>query len=428
MPCMGSVTGSEATADDVYAEASQWFAANWDPDLVLGEWWQRLADAGWSFPSWPEGMGGRGLSSAASRAAIRARREAGAFGPPNGIATFLTAPTLLTAGSEEQQRRYLPGIVSGRDVWCQLFSEPGSGSDMASLSTRAELDGDEWVINGQKVWNSGAQHAKYGILIARTDPDQPKHRGITYFLIDMTQDGVDVRPLREMTGDAAFNEVFMVNARVADVDRLGERGGGWRVAMTTLSHERDPENEGSAGGGGAAFGEVDLSLTVAAYQRQIEGQIDGFSLAMSGEVGSVMERVLDRFDASDDPVMRQRLAELTAMRRTARLSGQRAAASMKAGGQPGPEVSTLKLVGSAIARRTRDIGLEAMGADGMLWGEDAPERGLFHSYGMFTPALSIAGGSDEVQHNIIGERVLGLPREPGEQELRNAPWNELKRS
>ncbi|MEL6982966.1 MAG: acyl-CoA dehydrogenase family protein [Actinomycetota bacterium] len=425
---MGSVTGFEADADAVRVEASRWFAENWDPELALGEWWQRMADAGWSFPSWPEGCGGRGLSPAASRAALRARREAGVFGPPNGVATFLTAPTLLTAGTEEQQRRYLPGIVSGQDVWCQLFSEPGSGSDMASLSTRAERDGDEWVINGQKVWNSGAQFAKYGILIARTDPDQPKHRGITYFLIDMLQDGVDVRPLREMTGDAAFNEVFMVNARVADSDRLGEQGGGWRVAMTTLSHERDPENEGSSGGGGAAFGEVDLSLSVAEYRSQVEQTIDGFSLAMSGEVGSVLDRVLDRFDASDDPLMRQRLAQLTAMRRTARLSGQRAAASMKAGGQPGPEVSTLKLVGSEIARRTRDVGLEAMGADGMLWGEDAPERGVFHSSGMFTPALSIAGGSDEVQHNIIGERVLGLPREPGEQELRNAPWKDLKRS
>lgn len=417
-----------SAAGDVHADASRWFAEKWDPTMPLGEWWELLAGAGLAFPGWPEGFGGRGLSSADAQAVIRARREAGAFGPPSGIATFLTAPTLLSYGTDEQKQRYMPGIVTGRDVWCQLFSEPGSGSDMASLATRAERDGDEWIVNGQKVWNSGAQHAQYGILIARTDPEQPKHRGITYFLIDMTQDGVDVRPLREMTGDAAFNEVFFENARVADADRLGERGEGWRVAMTTLSHERDPENVGSAGGGGSAFGEVDLTLSVEEYRRQVEEQIDGFSLAMSGEVGTVLDRVIEQFESGGDPVMRQRLAELTSMRRAARLSGRRAAASVKGGGQPGPEVSTLKLVGSEVARRTRDIGLDAMGAEGMLWGDDAPERGLFHAYSMFTPALSIAGGSDEVQHNIIGERVLGLPREPGEQELRNAPWNDLKRS
>ncbi len=413
---------------DIHADAIAWFTENWDPSMPLGEWWERLAEAGLAFPSWPEGFGGRGLSSTGARAVLRARREVGAFGPPNGVATFLTAPTLMTYGTEEQQRRYMPGIVTGRDIWCQLFSEPGSGSDMASLATRAERDGDEWVVDGQKVWNSGAQYARYGILIARTDPDQPKHRGITYFLIDMIQEGVDVRPLREMTGDAAFNEVFFNRARVADADRLGERGEGWRVAMTTLSHERDPENQGSVGGGGAAFGSVDLTLPVEEYARQLAESIDGFSLAVSGEVGAVFDRLIDGSGASADPVMRQRLMKLATLRRTARLSGQRAAAAMKSGGQPGPEVSTLKLIGSETARQTRDLGLEAMGADGMLWGEDAPERGVFHAYGMFTPALSIAGGSDEVQHNIIGERVLGLPREPGEQELRNTPGSELKRS
>jgi alkylation response protein AidB-like acyl-CoA dehydrogenase len=422
--------GSDTTADPeaVHAEASAWFAEHWDPTLRLGEWWELLAGAGWAFPSWPEGMGGRGLPSAASKASIRARREVGAFGPPSGIATFLTAPTLLHYGTEEQKRRFMPGIVTGRDIWCQLFSEPGSGSDMASLSTRADLDGEEWVVNGQKVWNSGAQYAKYGILIARTDPDLPKHRGMTYFLIDMEQEGVDVRPLREMTGDAAFNEVFFNNARIADADRLGERGEGWRVAMTTLSHERDPENEGSAGGGGAAFGRIDLDLTVEEYRRQMAETVDGFSLAMSGEAGPMLDHLVREFGADEDPVMRQDLVRLWSMRRAARLSGQRAAAAAKAGGQPGPEVSTLKLLGSTIARRTRDLGLETMGADGMLWGDDAPERGLFHAYGTFTPALSIAGGSDEVQHNIIGERVLGLPREPGEEQLRNTPWNELPRS
>ncbi len=410
----------------VYTEALAWYRENWDPDLTLADWWGRLADAGWAFPSWPEGFGGRGLPGPLAKAATKARLAAGAFGPPNGVATFLTAPTLLHYGTDDQLQRYMPGIARGRDVWCQLFSEPGSGSDMASLATRAERDGEEWVVNGQKVWNSGAQHARYGILIARTDPDQPKHRGITYFLIDMDQDGVDVRPLREMTGDAAFNEVFLSDARVRDVDRLGEVGEGWRVAMTTLSHERDPDNVGL--GDGAAFGRVDLTMTVGDHARNLSERVDGFSLALSGGVTKVLDRLVAEFDAAADPLLRQRLARILELRRTSRWSGQRATEAIKSGGQPGPEVSTLKLLGSETGRQIRDTGLAAMGADGMLWGDDAPHNGLFHSFAMFTPAQSIAGGTDEVQRNIIGERVLGLPREPGEAELRTRPWSELPRS
>ena len=394
--------------------------------MPLGDWWQLLADSGWAFPSWPEGFGGRDLSSAATKAALQARREAGAFGPPNGVSTFLAAPTIMHYGTEEQQAKYLPRIVSGRDIWCQLFSEPGAGSDMAGLATRASRDGDEWVVNGQKVWNSGAQWAKYGILIARTDPQQPKHRGITYFLIDMDQEGVDVRPLREMTGDAAFNEVFLNDARIAESDRLGDLGDGWRVAMTTLSHERDPDNAGM--GETAAFGAIDLNMSVRQYSETVSSKNDGFSLALSGGVTKVLDDVTAQFDATKDPQVRQTLARILEMRRTSKWSGMRAAAKIKSGGQPGPEVSTLKLLGSDMGREIRDVGLESMGAHGMLYGEDAPTDGLFHAYSMFTPAQSIAGGSDEVQRNIVGERVLGLPREPGEKEQRELPWSELPRS
>ena len=394
--------------------------------MPLGDWWQLLADSGWAFPSWPEGFGGRDLSSAATKAALQARREVGAFGPPNGVSTFLAAPTIMHYGTEEQQTKYLPRIVNGRDIWCQLFSEPGAGSDMAGLATRASRDGDEWVVNGQKVWNSGAQWAKYGILIARTDPQQPKHRGITYFLIDMEQDGVDVRPLREMTGDAAFNEVFLNDARIAESDRLGDLGDGWRVAMTTLSHERDPDNAGM--GETAAFGAIDLNMSVRQYSATVSSKNDGFSLALSGGVTKVLDDVTAQFDATKDPQIRQTLARILEMRRTSKWSGMRAAAKIKSGGQPGPEVSTLKLLGSDMGREIRDVGLESMGAHGMLYGEDAPTDGLFHAYSMFTPAQSIAGGSDEVQRNIVGERVLGLPREPGEKEQRELPWSELPRS
>ncbi|HBV25762.1 MAG TPA: acyl-CoA dehydrogenase [Acidimicrobiaceae bacterium] len=412
--------------ESVKADAQRWFAEYWDPDLPLGQWWQLLADSGWAFPSWPEGFGGRGLSSAATKAAVQARREAGAFGPPNGVATFLAAPTIMHYGTEEQKRKYIPKIVNGQEIWCQLFSEPGAGSDMAGLATKAIRDGDEWIVNGQKVWNSGAQWAQYGILIARTDPQQPKHRGITYFLIDMEQDGVDVRPLKEMTGDAAFNEVFLNNARVAESDRLGDLGDGWRVAMTTLSHERDPDNAGM--GDTAAFGEIDLAESVSEYSATLSSKNDGFSLALSGGVTRVLEGVTSQFEASEDPKVRQKLASILEMRRTSRWSGMRAAAKIKSGGQPGPEVSTLKLLGSEMGRQIRDVGLESMGAHGMLYGQDAPVDGLFHAYSMFTPAQSIAGGSDEVQRNIIGERVLGLPREPGEKEQRELPWSELPRS
>jgi len=412
--------------ESVKADAQRWFAEYWDPDLPLGQWWQLLADSGWAFPSWPEGCGGRGLSSAATTAAVLARREAGAFGPPNGVATFLAAPTIMHYGTEEQKRKYIPKIVNGQEIWCQLFSEPGAGSDMAGLATKAIRDGDEWIVNGQKVWNSGAQWAQYGILIARTDPQQPKHRGITYFLIDMEQDGVDVRPLKEMTGDAAFNEVFLNDARVAESDRLGDLGDGWRVAMTTLSHERDPDNAGM--GDTAAFGEIDLAESVGEYSATLSSKNDGFSLALSGGVTRVLEGVTSQFEASEDPKVRQKLASILEMRRTSRWSGMRAAAKIKSGGQPGPEVSTLKLLGSEMGRQIRDVGLESMGAHGMLYGQDAPVDGLFHAYSMFTPAQSIAGGSDEVQRNIIGERVLGLPREPGEKEQRELPWSELPRS
>ena len=412
--------------ESVKADAQRWFAEYWDPDLPLGQWWQLLADSGWAFPSWPEGFGGRGLSSAATKAAVQARREAGAFGPPTGVATFLAAPTIMHYGTEEQKRKYIPKIVNGQEIWCQLFSEPGAGSDMAGLATKAIRDGDEWIVNGQKVWNSGAQWAQYGILIARTDPQQPKHRGITYFLIDMEQDGVDVRPLKEMTGDAAFNEVFLNDARVAESDRLGDLGDGWRVAMTTLSHERDPDNAGM--GDTAAFGEIDLAESVGEYSATLSSKNDGFSLALSGGVTRVLEGVTSQFEASEDPKVRQKLASILEMRRTSRWSGMRAAAKIKSGGQPGPEVSTLKLLGSEMGRQIRDVGLESMGAHGMLYGQDAPVDGLFHAYSMFTPAQSIAGGSDEVQRNIIGERVLGLPREPGEKEQRELPWSELPRS
>lgn len=412
--------------DEIERDATRWFESHWDPARRLGDWWRLLADSGYAFPTWPVGLGGLGLDKRCAQAVIGARRLAGAYGPPNGVATFLVAPTLLTAGSEEQQRRYLPGIVDGTEPWCQLFSEPTAGSDMAALGTRAVRDGEEWRVDGQKVWNSGAHYARFGILIARTDPDAPKHRGITYFLIDMHQPGVDVRPLREMTGDAAFNEVFFDDARVRDGDRVGAEGDGWRVAMTTLSFERDPDNAGL--GDTAAFYQADLNMPVGEHVQAENEAADGFSIAMSGRAGDLFQRAVAFESANEQPVMRDRLAALAAQRSILGWTSRRGAAAMKATGQPGPEVAGLKVTGAEVGRRTRDLGLEALGAAGMLWEADAPDGGLFHRYAMFTPAQSIAGGTDEVLRNSIGERLLGLPREPDEAQRRDIPWRQLRRS
>lgn len=411
----------------VERDAIEWFEGHWNPAMPLGEWWRLLADSGYAFPTWPEGFGGRSMSGREAKAVLSARRSVGAYGPPNGVATFLVAPTLLVMGSPEQQQKYLPGIVDGTTPWCQLFSEPTAGSDMASLGTRAVKDGDEWTVTGQKVWNSGAHYADFGILIARTDPDAPKHRGVTYFLINMRQPGVDVRPLREMTGDAAFNEVFLDDARVHDDDRVGDEGDGWRVAMTTLSFERDPSNPGL--GDTSAFYEADLSVPVGDHARHEKSAADGFSLAMSGRAGEVFSGAIAAgTKTSDDPMMRDRLTRLHIERTVLGMTGRRGAANMKATGQPGPEVAGMKVAGTEAGRNVRDTGFEALGAAGMLWGDDVPDGGLFHRYALFTPAQSIAGGTDEVLRNSIGERVLGLPREPDEAERRETPWKDLRRS
>ena len=203
-----------AVTTTVRDEADRWFEEHWDPDLTLGEWWERLAESGWGFPTWPEQWFGKGLTSQQAKDVQAARAAAGAVAAPSGIGVMMAGPAIIDHGTDEQCERFLPKMVNGKEIWCQLFSEPGAGSDLAGLQCRAEQDGDEWIVNGQKVWTSGAQYSKWGILIARTRADVPKHEGITYFVIDMDQPGIDVRPLKEMTGGATFNEVFLSDARV----------------------------------------------------------------------------------------------------------------------------------------------------------------------------------------------------------------------
>lgn len=411
--------------EDTLTELHDWLDANWDPALTLGQWWSRLADAGWGFPAWPAQWFGRGLPSNVAKRARAELGRRGVLGPPAGIAPFLAAPTLLTHGTDEQLQRFMPGIAKGTDVWCQLFSEPGSGSDLASLATRAERDGDEYVVTGQKVWNTGAQYADWAILMARTDVDQPKHKGISYFAFDMRQPGVEVRPLKEMTGGATFNEVFLTEARVPVANLLGSLGEGWRVAMTTLSHERDNENPGGGGGGGTFIGRPDLSMSVGDFMKpNPDHRPDGFEIAMSGGISEVPMQLARQFGCAEDPVTRQAVVDLWAHRQLMRLNGQRAKARSKQGQPPGAESSTGKLMGSDFGRKLREVGLAIEGPYGQLVDGDAPLDGIVQAYGLFQPAMSIAGGTDEVQRNIIGERVLGLPKEPDLS--RDVAWRDIK--
>ena len=396
-------------AGDVYDDARRWFAANWDPDVALREWWQRLAESGWGFPTWPSGLYGRGLSGDAARMVADARRDAGVAPPPAGIAQNLAGPTIVAHGTTEQQARFLPGIVTG-EIWCQLFSEPGAGSDLAGLQTRAERDGDEWVVNGQKVWTSGAHIARYGILIARTDPSVPKHAGLTYFVIEMDQPGIEVRPIREMTGRAIFNEVFLSDARVPVENQIGGLGEGWAVALTTLANERTMLGAGSFGSSGssAAIRAIDLDAPAGQLVRD-EHRPQGRSRGGAAELTAA---VLERFGGSDDPVARQEVARIHSLIEIARYTDLRAKAAIERGGRPGPEVSVGKLAASHLLQTMRDTLFRLCGPHATLWGDDAPFGGRVHEVGLSSYLISIGGGTDQIQRNIIGERVLGLPREP----------------
>jgi alkylation response protein AidB-like acyl-CoA dehydrogenase len=350
-------------------------------ELEAAKSWARTAfDAGFGWIFGPEEYGGRGLPRAYHRA-----YQALAHGylvpsqAPFGIGLGMVAPTILAHGTDEVKEAYLRRMYRGDLVGCQLFSEPGAGSDLASVQTRAVRDGDEWVVDGQKVWTSGAQISDIGEILCRTDPDLPKHRGLTAFVVDMHAPGVEVRPLRQMTGGATFNEVFFTGVRIPDSHRLGEVNGGWTVALTTLMNER-----AAIGGGG---GGVDLPV----HQYLIE-----------------MARAHGR---SDDPLVRQQLASVVIHDRVSRYTTQRALARIAAGELPGPELSLAKLALTSNMVRTGALVSSVLGpelvADSGAWGTYA-----WSQYLLGVPGMRVAGGSDEVMRNIIGERVLGLPKEP----------------
>jgi alkylation response protein AidB-like acyl-CoA dehydrogenase len=420
-----AVTAPDATDTngELIAELRAWLDQNWDADLTVGEWWERLGESGWAAPTWPGEWYGRGLSRDEANVVGREISSYGALGAPAGLGLLLAGPTIVAHGTDEQRTRFLPDIVTGRKAWCQLFSEPGAGSDLAGLQSKAVRDGDEWVVNGQKVWTSGAQAADLGMLLARTDADVPKHRGISYFALDMHQPGIDIRPLREMTGRALFNEVFLTDARVADADLIGGLNNGWAVANTTLANERAGLG---AGGGGAAGGAI--PGTKAGYLEKRAGDFVNVRSraggALAGRGASFLISLAKENGAIDDPTIRQDLMRLHTMNEIARYTNLRAKAAKAAGRAPGPEANTAKLAMSRITRLSRDLGPRILGAHGQLAKDSAPHSGMITEMVLFAPAVSIYGGSDEIQKNIIGERVLGLPSEPRFD--KDLPFKELK--
>ncbi len=364
------------------------------PRAEYEAWYPVFAASGLVVPTWPVAYGGLDLPPEVARAIDVELRPLN-LGRLNPLGLNNTAPALYAYGSEEQRLRFLPPMVRNEEKWCQLFSEPGAGSDLASLATRAERDGDTWGVTGQKVWSTWAHFSDFAILLARTDPDAPKRQGITYFLLDLHQPGVEVRPLRQITGEVEFNEVFLDQALVPDAYRVGEIGQGWKVANATLSGERQMVS-------GAGSGGVD----------RIGGRGVEHLLELSRATGR------DR-----DPVVRQRLMRVLSEERIRDWTNQRVRAQLKAGRSPGPESSVGKVHQGELNQRIQLLAADLLGAGAMAWPIDQPleVRGMLRSR-----ANTIEGGTTEVNKNIVGERVLGLPREPDP--WQGAAWREVPRS
>jgi alkylation response protein AidB-like acyl-CoA dehydrogenase len=379
------------------------------PDSVSAQEFRgRQFDRGLAWLHFPEGCGGLGLSPQLHQRASNRLAKAHAPGGSmkNLIGYGMVAPTIATHGTPEQRTRYLRPLFTDEEVWCQLFSEPGAGSDVASLATRAERDGDEWVVNGQKVWTTVAHLSSFGLLIARTNPDVPKHQGITAFLVDMHAPGVEVRPLHQITGEAEFNEVFFTDVRIPDTSRIGGEGEGWRVSITTLMNERV-----SIGGGVAPRGAGAIAEAVKLYS----------------------EKWADD-DSAHARVLRDRVAAAWVQSEVIRLTNIRAA-QMRRAGTPGPEGSVAKLAFAEFNKHVYELCVDLMGPEGMLHSSDYPKirpQGVslgttdVHKAFLRVRANSIEGGTSEVMRNILGERVLGLPGDVrADKEL---AWKDVPRS
>lgn len=380
------------------AEARAWLDANaerlkpGDATAVMSErggaeiitwaktWQAKKADAGWACITWPSEYGGRGAN--AIQSVVWHQEESRYKTPPNvfAIGQGMLGPTMMAHGTDEQKRRYLRPMLRGEEIWCQLFSEPSAGSDLGGLRTSAVRDGDDWVINGQKIWTTGAQYSQWGMILTRTDPTRPKHAGITYFIIDMKSPGIEIRPIKQINGGSAFNEVFFTDVRVPDTNRVGAVGEGWRGAITTLMNERMSIG---AGAGGPEFADL-LRL---ARETDWNGR-----------------------PAIDDPAVRQRLARFYVRGKGLQYTAYRTLTALSRGAIPGPEGSIGKLVGAVLKQDMASLAMDILGAAGVITEPGiAPEDAAWQETYLGIPGLRIAGGTDEILRNIIAERILQLP-------------------
>jgi acyl-CoA dehydrogenase len=355
-----------------------------DSDTIQAakDWQKKKADAGWACLTWPTEYGGQGATSIQS--VIWNQEEARYKTPPNiyGIGLGMCGPTIMTHGTDAQRQRWLPEMLSGVKVWCQLFSEPAAGSDLAGLRSTAVREGDDWIINGQKIWTTGAQYCDWGIIVVRSDPNVPKHSGLTYFVVDMHSPGIEIRPITQINGGRGFNEVFFTDVRIPDNQRLSEVGNGWAVAITTLMNER--ASIGGGGGGGSVRDLLELAKGV-----DIDGQ-----------------------PALEQSAIREKIATFYTRTKGLKLTGNRTLSALSQGKTPGPESSLGKLVGGRLAQEMSAFAMGLQGAAGALNDPAAsPQSGEWQERYLSIPGLRIAGGTDEILRNIIAERVLGLPPE-----------------
>jgi alkylation response protein AidB-like acyl-CoA dehydrogenase len=416
---------TEFTADAVRSEIRAWLEQNWDPDLGLVEWRNKLADSGWGAPNWPKEWYGRDLSAALVPVVEEEFERIGAVGVARmGIRT-LAAATILAHGTDLHKKKFLRRILTGEDTWCQLFSEPGSGSDLAGAMTRAVRRGNRWVINGQKVWTTSAHRADYGLLLARTNVNLPKHKGLAYFILDMRQPGVEVVPLRQMNGHASFNQVFFTDAEVAPEFLVEDDGDGWKIATTTLMHER--RNADAMRRFAKPSDRPERIYRDEAKEIAIDLEPYKWYPQRAGRVDLIVERAKTT-GRNTDPVVRQEIAKVMIMSRCAEWTARRARAAHQQGRPQGPEGSIGKLASSYVARAANQVHTLISGADAMLSGGDSPMGGVIAEILVSTPAISIAGGTDEIQKNIISERVLKMPKEPrldADMPFRDVPKNSL---
>jgi alkylation response protein AidB-like acyl-CoA dehydrogenase len=406
-----------ATLEEIREEVVAWLRDNLPPQWVAAidegdddklrearklvnynDWCARLGEAGWATPTWPAEFGFRGLSAEQARVVNEELGRYKVHRSFNIIGLGMGGPTVMHWGNDEQKHRFLMPMAKHEEIWCQLFSEPGAGSDVAGLATRAVRDGDEWVVNGQKVWTTLAHMAKWGMLVARTDPDQPKHKGLSYFIVDMHSPGVEVRPLKQITGDAEFNEVFFNDVRVPEANRIGPVGEGWAVATTTLMNER-----------------VALSGAGSVSDTNVGGG------AVDGLIAGAR-----RSGAWDDPVLRDRLLQAVIEGRLIRVTNLRASAARKAGKPAGPEGSITKLFQAEYNQRLQNLAVDLLGNSGMAWSAADEATAATVTGFLRSRANTIEGGTSEIMRNILGERVLGLPKEPAVD--RDVAWKDIPRS